>query len=97
MELGDAEFGEVAMQFYRKATGSVHVEHSLVFYSAGLLIKAYIAVHPECNLPIADCELEKVYKYFDENISLNDRFEKYATNDSYFKSQVEERLCPKIK
>ncbi len=97
MSLYEAEFGERAMRFYESATKSIHKEHLLAFYSAGLLVKAYVTVHPKCSLPIADSELESIYEHFEEAMPLEAVFVNYAMDDGYFKSRVGEGFYPEVK
>ncbi len=97
MDFYDAEFGERAMKFSEAAAKSIHEEHLLVFYSTGLLIKAYTAVNPKCSLPMDDSELDKICKHFEEAMPLDAVFVKYATDDGYFKSRIVEGFYPEVK
>ncbi len=81
MELCEAEFGERAMQFYEKVNLSVHKEYLLVFYSTGLLIRAYTADSNRYNRPISNAELEKVHRYFEEAMPLEATFAEYAYSE----------------
>ncbi len=93
MKLTDAEFGDEAMRFYQGVAKSVHAEHLLVFYSTGLLIKAYIAMNRKCSLPIADGELEKIYRHFEKAIPLERAFVEYASENSLINEAVQ-KLFP---
>ncbi len=97
MKLTDAEFGEKAMQFYERVAESVHAEHLLVFYSVGLLIRAYMAMDHKCSLPIADEELEKIYRHFERAIPLGAAFIEYAADDAHFNSEIKAGFYPKAK
>ncbi len=93
MKLTDAEFGEKAMQFYERVAESVHAEHLLVFYSVGLLIRAYMAMDRKFSLPVADGELERIYRHFEKAIPLEKAFVEYASEKSLINEAVQ-KLFP---
>ncbi len=82
MQPGDVGLDEMAMQLYGRAAESIHVEHLLVLYSTGLPIKAVMAVDHRCRLPMADSELEKMYKHFEWETPLGVAFTKYTSSRS---------------
>ncbi len=80
MKLNDAEFGEQAMRLYERVAESVYADHLLVFYSVGLLTKACMSVNRDRSFPMADSELEKMFKHFERAIPLGAAFIRYASS-----------------
>ncbi len=94
-ELGCFEFGKKAMDFWHKATESVHRDHLLVYYAVELYLQAYAAVNPK-SVPISDENLETIYKHFEGRISFENTFEKYTKDDSHFKYSARRQLIPSM-
>ncbi len=69
LSLGDIEYGDPAKTFYRMAMRSMHKQHLLVFYSVGLILKAYSILHPS-RAPLASNELEAFFQHFERNFPL---------------------------
>ncbi len=82
------EYGDQARAFYRKVVGSVHMDHLLVFYSVGLLLKTMKMAYRK-DTPFPKKELEVLYNYFEENLPLGGKFLDYSKNDSFFISGIE--------
>ncbi len=95
IEFNSIDFGENAAAFEKKAEGSVHVEHLIVFYSVELFLKAYISLHPR-DSPLADEKLESIYRHFEAAIPLIDRFVTYAKDDGAFKFSASRKMLPPI-
>ncbi len=93
INLTDAEFGEEAVRFYERVAESVHAEHLLVFYSVGLLIKACMSIDRDRSLPMADSELEKIFRHFERAIPLGAAFIRYASSKDLAKEAVQ-KLFP---
>ncbi len=94
-DLGCFDFGKKALDFWYKATASVHREHLLVHYAVELYPKAYGAVNPK-NIPASDERLEMIYKHFEGQISFATVFEKYTKDDSYFNYSARHRSLPSM-
>ncbi len=95
VELGGIGFGEKAAAFEVEAMGSVHQEHLLVWYSVRLLLLAWKTFHPGCP-PIAENGLETLYKHFENEIPLCEKFSTYSESISHFEPDVRLRLLPSL-
>ncbi len=97
MGLEDAEFGDEALNFFAKVANSVHKEHLLVFYSAGLVAKLAIERDPsKCN-PWSEEWLDAVCRYFENGLPLEDQFIHYSKDCAFLKRSLEEGRLSKIK
>ncbi len=88
--LGDAEFGEEAFSFLTRVANSVHREHLLVFYSAGLVVK--LAKERDHSIDNASREewLDAVCRYFESGLPLECQFFQYSKDSAFLNHSLEE-------
>ncbi len=97
MELEDAAFGDKALSFLKSVLDSVHKEHLLVFYYAGLALKVSMARDPSAGSFQSEESLDAICRYFEEGIPLEGRFLQYTRNSAFLKHSLEEGRLSKIR
>ncbi len=87
--LDSADFGEAAKRFSDMVAGTLHEEHLLVAYSVRLFLKIFMARQHRDSAPMADEEMEVVYRHFEKSLPICDKFMNYAKSDSVLSSSLD--------
>ncbi len=95
--LETADFGRKASDFFRKVMGTLHEEHLLVAYSVRLFLKALMARQPSDSATIPDQDQEVIYRHFENSFPLCGKFMKYAKDDNFFNSCLDNGILSEIK
>ncbi len=95
--LDSVGFGERASEFFDKVIGTLHDEHLLVAYSVRLFLKALMARQPRESATIPDQDQEVIYRHFENSFPLCGKFRKYAKDDRFFTSCLDNGILSEIK
>lgn len=97
VDLEDVEFGDEAVNFFLRVANSMHREHLLVYYSAGLVSRLSAPSDPTMNEAMGEEKLDAICRYFENGMPLEDHFLEYSKDDIFLRCSLLEGHLSKIK